>query len=599
MVDARARFRQGPTLFIATGTPYDGWRMNGRWDTVQISILVASPLPAADVEPLGALRHPPASDPSPRLRLHDQHRGRGLVLGLPVPLVRGLPVYLVRRGKLFRQRRRRSEAVARFDELIGQAVRNLPGRTAWRVLIPGTWWRSASANGCAGWSRSTLHRRSFPDSFTGQSTVPAARSRESCSWRSSDPTLGCKARPGLPHSTTRKIHWSDPNWKDALAKTADGGIAPGHGLGRAGQVFGGLSVPYTAPERQFHRSRAIGTGCKAMCQIEPRAPETSAEASETDQRQRRNHCICPSRPAGTTAQVLHRSNWPTAGVLTSNCSKPGLRECDVRLLGGVGPVARQGHPALGRAMADRSRPDGCYPRSSNIPGGSLPSKRELHDFTVPCRRHAPGHRDAAFGRGLRGRVRGDGCPGVCQRNQHRGPAGLGRQLRAIRGCGSRVLASLHFDVPPRRVLALALQHVVPAGRRPDGRAVLRQPRIRGHLRDFRHRGCSGQHGISPAAGQRGGLGSHLRNLRRTSSVFWRSSIRPFPPPCSSRFARCRQLRRFQHRVRPDESADRQRGAPGRPWPPGFSAACFCIAACRSSPARGESPAACWQPPGCR
>ena len=49
--------------------------------------------------------------------------------------------------------------------------------------------------------------------------------------------------------------------------------------------------------------------------------------------------------------------------------EPGLRDAICDFLRAVGPVARQGHPAL--VPQWRIRPDGCYPRSSNIPGGSL------------------------------------------------------------------------------------------------------------------------------------------------------------------------------------------------------------------------------------
>jgi rhomboid protease GluP len=287
------------------------------------------------------------------------------------------PVYLVRRGKLLSQRRRRSEAVARFDELIGQAVEISPDDPALEGSDP---WDVVAIGQCQrlrGLEPVHLAPEILPGLVHRALKLYLRLEPGELLLAIIDPTLGSK--PGQACAlTTRKIHWSDPNWKDALAKTADGGIAPGHGLGRAGQVFGGLSVPYTALRGSFTAAERSEQAAQAMCQIEPRAPETSAEASETEPAPAAQP-LHLSEPAGRdNGSGLASLELADGRRINLKLLEPGLRDAICDFLRAVGPVARQGHPALGAAMADQAR--WMLPTLKQHSGRIFAEQEGLHDF---------------------------------------------------------------------------------------------------------------------------------------------------------------------------------------------------------------------------
>jgi rhomboid protease GluP len=264
------------------------------------------------------------------------------------------PAYLVRRGRLMGQRRRRSEAAAKFDERIGQAAEispedpELEGSDPWDVVAIGQCQR------LRGLEPVHLAPEILPRLVHSALKLYLRLEPGELLLAIIDPTQGSK--PGHACAlTTRKIHWSDPNWKDTLAKTADRGIAPGLGLGRAGQVFGGSSVPYPALGGSFAASETM---------LEPEPAPLPAFLSEPAGR---------DDGSGPASLELGNGRRINLGML-----EPVLRGSICDFLRAVGPAARQGRPALGADMADQAR--GMLPVLKRHSGRILAEQEGLHDF---------------------------------------------------------------------------------------------------------------------------------------------------------------------------------------------------------------------------
>jgi rhomboid protease GluP len=278
------------------------------------------------------------------------------------------PSYLVRRRNLLARRRLREDAVAKLGSLEGQPI----------LIDPET----ASAAGADAWDLVAIGQ---VQRLRGLQPVHLAPGIPTKLVESAlkhylrlepgelllaiiDPTMG--AKPGQSCAlTSRRIHWSDPKWKDSLAKTADRGLAPGLGLGRAGLVFQGTSIAYTElggryaviepPGMEPARAGEQPVGSEAPSEPEPGPgtgnPYKPAMFSEiyVDPGQEGVSELGFSlniTETDPTLLELDDGQKIDLGILD-----PGLRKAICGFLGAVGPAARRKAPVLGAAMAQEAR----------------------------------------------------------------------------------------------------------------------------------------------------------------------------------------------------------------------------------------------------
>ena len=219
-----------------------------------------------------------------------------------------------------------------------------------------------------------------------------------CSWRSSIPRWERNLAWAAP-LTTRKIHWSDPKWKDTLAKTADRGLAPGLGLGRAGLVFQGTSVAYSSLGGRFAAIEPPSLEPVPEQEQPPEpepepepitrnpaeaaeAPEITGEPSRSSASESRvNPVVTQTDP---TVLELNDGRRINLGVL-----EPGLCDALCGFLRAVGPAARQRGPALGRGDGRTGEVE-LTRAQARLGGRFSPCKRPCGTITAPCRRPRAG-----------------------------------------------------------------------------------------------------------------------------------------------------------------------------------------------------------------
>jgi rhomboid protease GluP len=236
------------------------------------------------------------------------------------------PAYLIRRGSLLEQRRQRAQGLAEYDQRASNAVElvadepALDGSDPWDLVAIGQCQRLRG-----------LEAASLAPEIPGKLIQQALKlylrlEPGELLLAIIDPTLGKRLGQACA-LTTRQIHWSDPNWRDTLARRADQGLAPGLGLGRAGLAFTGVSIPYTALGGLFAAPQPPGSEVSADPASGPVAPSSSAMVLELGDGRK------------IDLEVL----------------EPGLRDAVCEYLHAVGPAARQGPPMLGAEMANQAR----------------------------------------------------------------------------------------------------------------------------------------------------------------------------------------------------------------------------------------------------